>query len=198
MPILEGAASLPPLADSGSSRGILSSELAFKDLTKLKHAHSNLDSRLQPFWSSSAPDQILGLKIKTRTDNPDRQSPSEVDSTGLLVDSTITTDSQGHFMESRVIPWSKLCTDPASIPYIFKEHHSSADTYTPQNWQLDIQIKAVNDATTDDFSSSESQPASATCSTRATHCMHVAETTGIRVISDLVSDPGDLADAYPG
>lgn len=187
MPIVEGTTSLPPLADSGSSRGILSSELAFKDLTKLKHAHSNLDSRLQPFWSSSAPEQVLGLRIKTRTNGAGHGSVSSADSANILVDTTVTTDSQGHFVKSLVIPWTKLCTDPASVPYIFKQHSGTASTHDVQNWELDIKIKAVDSLMEDEPSLIDEPPASAPSSTEATYYMHVAETAGIRVISDLVS-----------
>lgn len=195
---MEGTASLPPLADSGSSRGILSSELAFKDLTKLKHAHSNLDSRLQPFWSSSAPGQVLGLRIKTRTNESGHRLVSSADGANILVDTTVTTDSQGHFVKSLVIPWTKLCTDPASVPHIFKQDSGTSSTHDVHGWELDIQIKAVDSLKEDEVSLVDQQPATAPSLMEATYYMHVAETAGIRVISDLVSKITCLTDASAG
>jgi hypothetical protein len=106
---------------------------AFAGMTddQLRAFHANLDSRLQPFWSSVLQRRIA-IAIYTIPLPPshhprhsklqphkhdDPTLPTEDDEP--LLRSTLSTDAQGQFSQKIVVPWERICSHPPSLKMAF-------------------------------------------------------------------------------
>lgn len=90
----------------------------------VQRLHANLDSRLQPFWSSAIPNRIVRLSIFCPHSG---RLPSEVRDTmeeqGIdfepLATQYVTTCSQGTFQATLRVPWDRLVTHPPTLHVAF-------------------------------------------------------------------------------
>ena len=51
-----------------------------------------------------------------------------------LFRSVFTTNPQGHFAQSLVIPWETLCTHPPTLPFLFSNESGAV----PEKWALEV------------------------------------------------------------
>lgn len=103
----------PETVDSAKATALLNEPFSFDNMSpeSIAAAHSNMNARLHPFWSSALPGRPVRIDIKTDEDPGDGQEP--------LCSFTFDTDFQGHFSKRLVIPWERLCTDASSIARVF-------------------------------------------------------------------------------
>ncbi|KAG8897265.1 hypothetical protein FRB99_008273 [Tulasnella sp. 403] len=96
---------------------------------ELARWHANLDSRLQPFWSSFLPDRTVRLTVlaSTHHDAEDAASPDDDFKPDPLVVLEVKTDIQGHFAHTFSIPYDRICTHPSAYVIALREspleHH---------------------------------------------------------------------------
>jgi hypothetical protein len=75
-------------------------------------AHSNMNARLHPFWSSALPGRPIRINIQSISEEDAIHEP--------LCTFNFDTDFQGHFSKRLVIPWERLCTHPPSVSKVFQ------------------------------------------------------------------------------
>lgn len=159
----------------------------------LSQLHANLESRLQPFWSSVLPSRIVLLQIFASPHNEpaareESQDQDAIDH-GPVASQEVVTAADGSFQARFRIHWEDLCQHPAALHIAFgdpKEEHDlviSADLLPPPQ-----QSSASSASSTSSNSSGYSRSyspvprlsptASSAIRTSITH-------SSIRVISDI-------------
>ncbi|KAF8523002.1 hypothetical protein JB92DRAFT_2885742 [Gautieria morchelliformis] len=92
----------------------------------VRRLHANLDSRLQPFWSSALPNRMIRLSIfcphpdRGPSDAQDMKDGSDTDFEPLAT-KYVTTSPQGAFQTTFNIPWDQLATHPPTLHIPFGE-----------------------------------------------------------------------------
>ena len=94
------------------------------DNLHLRRWHSNLESRLHPFWAGVLSNRTVRVSIRPHFDLTDAEaeimSPSELE---LLEEplgvAPVVTDADGAFKIQFVIHWESLCTHPKGAPIAF-------------------------------------------------------------------------------
>jgi Phosphatidate phosphatase APP1, catalytic domain len=92
----------------------------------VRRLHANLDSRLQPFWSSALSNRMIRLSIFCP--HPDRGPSDAQDITDEsnndlepLATKYVTTSPQGDFQTTFSIPWDQLATHPPTLHIAYGE-----------------------------------------------------------------------------
>jgi hypothetical protein len=94
-------------------------------LEQLKRMHSNLDLRLQPFWSSGVPNRPVILSIFCENDSDKGETIETTSFTPLeegrrpLFKIQTSTDAQGTFNQEISIPFETICTNPEGLSLAF-------------------------------------------------------------------------------
>ncbi|CAG8731381.1 3501_t:CDS:2, partial [Acaulospora colombiana] len=94
-------------------------------LEQLKRMHSNLDLRLQPFWSSGIPNRPVILSIFCSNDSDQGETIETTSFTPLeegrqpLFKIQTSTDAQGTFIQDISIPFETICTNPEGLSLAF-------------------------------------------------------------------------------
>jgi hypothetical protein len=88
--------------------------------------HSNLETRLHPFWAGVLPNRAVRVSVRPHLDSdcteatPEFTSPSEwVLFEQPLAAQEVVTDANGAFKLRFVISWETLCTHPKGVPMAF-------------------------------------------------------------------------------
>lgn len=114
---------------------VSSTDTAFADKASIRTAHTNLNARLAPFWSSVLPSRrvlfdIYALppdaefpKSPTQPADPEKDDDELMDKRAPDQDPLHSfeffTDNNGHFSEVVVVPWEKLCTTPSTVEAVY-------------------------------------------------------------------------------
>lgn len=115
------------------------------DLQKL---HGNLESRLQPFWSTALSSRTIRLALFASPQEPamteaERAKGRAKDGLdhGPMVAQHVTTSADGYFQAKFSVPWEAMCTHPGALHIAFgdpsQEHDLliSADILPPPQSQ---------------------------------------------------------------
>ena len=102
------------------------------DHLHLRRWHSNLESRLHPFWAGVLSNRTVRVSVRPHFDLTDAEaeimSPSELE---LLEEplgaSAVVTDADGAFKTQFVIHWESLCMHPKGAPIAFVETNREHD-----------------------------------------------------------------------
>lgn len=88
-----------------------------------KRLHHNLESRLQPFWSTTLPNRIVRLSLFASKQSPAIQSSHSHDKDGLdhgpVYTEDILTTADGSFTHRFTVPWADLCTHAGALHIAF-------------------------------------------------------------------------------
>ncbi|KAK4689792.1 pre-60S factor REI1, partial [Tremellales sp. Uapishka_1] len=124
-----------------SRRSTVSSDVAFSNSEELSAAHENLDLRLRPFWSNVLPSRRIALSIYTVPLLASRESSLELadPEDEPLLRTTFTTNSQGHFAHTLVVPWERICTHPPTLPMVFPQ----TATEISNSWGLYVKAELL-------------------------------------------------------
>ena len=94
--------------------------------------HTNLESRLRPFWAGVLPNRAVRVSVRPHLDiseaAPESRSPNEwalFDQP--LVVQEVVSDTTGAFKMRIVIPWEDLCTHPRGAPIAFVDPNYEHD-----------------------------------------------------------------------
>ncbi|KAI0255750.1 hypothetical protein BJV78DRAFT_1358435 [Lactifluus subvellereus] len=102
------------------------------DGLSLHRWHSNLETRLHPFWAGVLPNRAVRITVRPHFDiseaTPESVSPSE----WALLDQPLATqeavsDASGAFKLRIVILWEDLCTHPRGAPIAFVDPNHEHD-----------------------------------------------------------------------
>lgn len=96
----------------------LSSPLSTESLRRM---HANLETRLEPFWSSVLPNRLVRLKLYA-TAHQDPTTPSSEGELKPLAYIDVTTGIDGSFQGRFVVKWHDLCHHPSTLHIAFGEH----------------------------------------------------------------------------
>lgn len=94
-------------------------------LEELRRMHQTLDTRLQPFWSSSIVNRAVIISIFVDHDQRPAETIEETSFTPLeqgrqpLFMIQTSTDAQGVFSQKISIPYERICTHPESLNIAF-------------------------------------------------------------------------------
>ena len=78
--------------------------------------HSNLETRLRPFWSGVLSNRQLRISVRPYFDSTEAEAKFSSASEKPLAEQWITTDVNGSFKIRISIPWNILCTHPRGAP----------------------------------------------------------------------------------
>jgi hypothetical protein len=114
---------------------VSSTDTAFVDKASIRTAHTNLNARLAPFWSSVLPSRRVLFDIyacppsqgfeksSTAPEDTEKDDDEMLDKRAPAQDPLHSfefyTDGNGHFSNIVVIPWEKLCTTPSTVEAVF-------------------------------------------------------------------------------
>ena len=138
-PLQKGAPRLPPSRQSSTSSE--SSVVHFGTKEALTTAHDNLHTRLAPFWSSILPNRRVLFDIHAIPPDTDRSNLTGAEDspeTRPIHSFQLITDGNGHFSETIVIPWEKICSSPSTVAAAFNTK-SSSDALL--GWNLKIRSR---------------------------------------------------------
>ncbi|KDQ50737.1 hypothetical protein JAAARDRAFT_211560 [Jaapia argillacea MUCL 33604] len=82
--------------------------------------HTNLESRLQPFWSSALSSRTIRLSIF-----PPNPNPNEPNAPIAIED--VQTQPDGSFKLGVVVPWDRICTHPGALDVAFGDRKREFD-----------------------------------------------------------------------
>jgi hypothetical protein len=99
-------------------------------LDQLRRMHANVETRLQPFWSSSVPNRPVKLSIfsaqeedKDEIIQANSYTPLKQGRQPLFTVQT-STDAQGTFTEQITIPYETIATNPEALSIAFGGYDS--------------------------------------------------------------------------
>jgi hypothetical protein len=99
-------------------------------LDQLRRMHANVETRLQPFWSSSVPNRPVKLSIfsaqeedKDEIIQANSYTPLKQERQPLFTVQT-STDAQGTFTEQITIPYETIATNPEALSIAFGGYDS--------------------------------------------------------------------------
>lgn len=110
-----------------SAHSSITSVNANKADTDVKRLHHNLESRLQPFWSTTLPNRVVRLSLFASKRDPAYTSspshPAKPDKEGLdhgpVYTQDILTTADGSFTHRFTVPWADLCTHAGALHIAF-------------------------------------------------------------------------------
>ncbi|PVG03324.1 hypothetical protein CPB86DRAFT_772208 [Serendipita vermifera] len=161
-------------------------------LEQLKRMHSNLDFRLQPFWSSGVPNRPVILSIFCSNDNEQGESIETTSFTPLeegrqpLFKIQTSTDAQGTFIQEISIPFETICTNPESLSLAFGNYDTEPKIVVQAELKPMLQIQPP-----------EAEGYIRETKTIATHISIPVTNRKVRVISD-IDDTVKVADVLSG
>jgi hypothetical protein len=94
------------------------------DGLNIQRWHSNLESRLHPFWAGALSNRAVRVSVRPHLDFMDTASESlSLSECALfeqpLATQEVVTDASGAFKLRFFIPWETLCTHPSGAPIAF-------------------------------------------------------------------------------
>ncbi|CDZ96663.1 Domain of unknown function DUF2183 [Phaffia rhodozyma] len=129
----------------------------------LMDMHTNLATRLQPFFASVIPNREVVLQVRPRLSTVEedgmagnRSNKEEKHERGRpLFEMRVVTSLNGTFMETIRIPWGSLVEDPECLDLIFPERVSDrrrknsqsssiSDSEKPHEWGLEITARMLS------------------------------------------------------
>ncbi|KAF9078001.1 hypothetical protein BDP27DRAFT_1310560 [Rhodocollybia butyracea] len=124
--------------DSPYSRNSSTSDLATEDSSpvssslgavksktsdEIRRLHANLESRLQPFWSSVVPNRTIRCRLYTSPHHIDEPS---VDN-GPVATQDVITANDGSFQVRFTVEWKDLCNHPGALHIAFGDPDEEHD-----------------------------------------------------------------------
>lgn len=86
----------------------------------LRRMHANMETRLEPFWSSVLANRTIRLTLYA-TPHQDASTPATNEALKPLYSKEVTTGSDGSFHERFIVPWEDLCQHPSGLHIAFGE-----------------------------------------------------------------------------
>lgn len=95
-------------------------------ISDLRKLHANLESRLQPFWSTTLSARTIRLSLFASPRDPalsESAQAKEYEKTGLdygpIATQEVVTGSDGSFQAKFIVPWDDICTHPGAYHIAF-------------------------------------------------------------------------------
>lgn len=147
--------------DTASSSSVLDPFIAELTPEKLAIYQTNLDTRLQPFWSSVSQRrvQISVYPVKVEhsplSGEDEAQAPSDADEEPLLR-SVFATTPQGLFAQRLTIPWERIVSHGPSLRMAFAQTNGDEQ----DRWALYVKSEVIADGSANGLGASTQRPSS--------------------------------------
>jgi hypothetical protein len=175
---------IPPMSTAGVSKS--KPEIFTGDIRRL---HANLESRLQPFWSTALAARKIKIQLFT-TLPPEERTEDHVP----IMVQEVLTGADGFFSAKLTVSWEEICRHPGAAHIVFGDHAKECDMHfevellpsslpgqpivTGEPGPIDSSIREVYNVLERDFTLFRRPSVTSTLSTPLTD-------TPIRVISDI-------------
>jgi hypothetical protein len=85
----------------------------------LRRQHTNLERRLQPFWSSVLPGRTVRLHLFALPSHPHEEQHPDHPAYSPIDSQDVVTAADGSFQVVFRVPWTELCQHPAALHIAF-------------------------------------------------------------------------------
>ncbi|KAF5386239.1 hypothetical protein D9615_002187 [Tricholomella constricta] len=164
----------------------------------LRKLHTNLESRLQPFWSSAIASRTIRLHLSASPHNPpspNGRNDSDNADYGPVAQQDVVTAADGSFQARFVVKWEDLCQHPGTLHIAFGDHCEEHNLLIVA--QL-LSPPASPSSSSLDLETPRQPQVSQTKRVSTTAMMHISIThSPIRVISD-IDDTVKLSNVLSG
>ncbi|KAI0305990.1 hypothetical protein B0F90DRAFT_1695185 [Multifurca ochricompacta] len=104
------------------------------DSSDIQRWHSNLETRLHPFWAGVLQNRTLQISVRPHLDLTEDEAKSLSPSEQALLEQPLAvkgavTDANGAFKIRIHIPWESLCTHPRGAPIAFVDPNREHDFF---------------------------------------------------------------------
>ncbi|KAF8074537.1 hypothetical protein FPV67DRAFT_1559305 [Lyophyllum atratum] len=163
----------------------------------LRKLHANLESRLQPFWSSVLASRTIRLHLfasphhfgENRRDSADDRDAVEY---GPVAVQDVVTAADGSFHARFVVKWEDLCQHPGAL------HIAFGDRYEEHELLVAAELLPAEDSPSSSSSGLESAPAAQAKPGSLPKTIHIPIShSPIRVVSD-IDDTVKLSNVLSG